>query len=76
MTGKTETGFYLKAGAWYLELFHIPKGNWRISSAEYPLYLNENFSLPLSVGKVEFQKYRQITEIYTPAEARLQTLPA
>ena len=72
MTGKTETGFYLKAGAWYLELFHIPKGNWRISSAEYPLYLNENFSLPLSVGKVEFQKYRQITEIYTPAEARTQ----
>ena len=72
MTGKTETGFYLKAGAWYLELFHVPKGNWRISSAEYPLYLNENFSLPLSVGKVEFQKYRQITEIYTPAEARTQ----
>lgn len=72
MTGKTEAGFYLKAGAWYLELFHVPKSNWRISSAEYPLYLNENFSLPLSVGKVDFQEYRESVKVYTPAEARSQ----
>ena len=41
-------------------------------SAEYPLYLNENFSLPLSVGKVDFQQYKESVKVYTPAEARSQ----
>ena len=68
-TGEESRGWYVKAGKWYLEIFGHKGDDWRKYSEELPLYLTENFRLPLALGKVKQIKYRQTAGVYTEREA-------
>ena len=69
-TDERKQTFFIQAGAWYLKLYEKKGEEWRIACEENPLYLTENFKLPLSVGKVRMVKYRSVTKTYTEKEAR------
>lgn len=68
-TGEESSGWYVKVGKWYLEIFGHKGDDWRKYSEEHPLYLTENFRLPLALGKVKQIKYRQTAGVYTEREA-------
>ncbi len=73
-TEKESKGCYLKVGNLYLEFFGYKGEDWRKYSEEYPLYLTENFRLPIALGKVKQIKYQQTSGVYTEKEAKDQAV--
>ena len=69
-----KTGFFVKAGDWYLEAAPgAEEGRIRVQE-EYPVHITENFVLPVSVGKISSRAYEIRQKTLTEKEAKAAAL--
>lgn len=67
--GTEKTVPFLKVGSWYFRLGSKCPENWRQTVTETPVRITENFVLPISFGKMKYEKYTQDSGRYTKEEA-------
>ncbi len=67
--GTEKTVPFLKIGPFYLRLGPKCPMEWRRTTTEAPLRITENFVLPISFGKMKYEKYKTISGQYTKDEA-------
>lgn len=73
-TGNMKKGFYFKLGDWCLGLYGKRSDNWKRTVEEYPFRVTENFTLPVSFGKVTSEEYKTIQSTYTKEQAKALAL--
>ena len=69
-----KTGFFVKAGDWYLEAAPGAEEGWIRVQEEYPVYITESFILPVSVGKISSRAYEIRQKTLTEKEAKAAAL--
>lgn len=69
-TGEQKERAFLRIGDWYLGLYGKKEKDWRIFTEEDPLYITENFKLPISFGKVSLIRYRTVNGDHTETQAK------
>lgn len=68
--GEIKKDYYIKIGNWYFSTYNGRKDGWKTSVEDFPLFLTENFCLPLNTGKIISKKYRKEESVYTEKEAK------
>ena len=69
-----KTGFFVKAGDWYLEAAPGAEEDRILVQEEYPVHITENFVLPVSVGKISSRAYEIRQKTLTEKEAKAAAL--
>ena len=69
-----KTGFFVKAGDWYLEAAPGAEEGWIRVQEEYPVHITESFVLPVSVGKISSRAYEIRQKTLTEKEAKAAAL--
>lgn len=68
--GEEKKGGFIKIGSLYLQWGGKAREGWHRTAEEYPLRITENFTLPVSIGKITVKAFEKRKKTYTENEAK------